>query len=278
MKLSIITINRNNADGLKRTLESVAAQTNKEFEHIIVDGASTDESVNVIKEYAQRVNSEELRVKSVIWVSEPDTGIYNAMNKGIRMSHGEYSLMLNSGDYLADADVVERIIPELHTDGIIQGSMYLGEKLPNKLDKGYGRSEITFFDACRGDFLHQAAFISKSVYETYGYYDEGYRISGDTAFFMNVLGLHNVSFRYVDIPISMFEGGGIGSGNDSKWTAIKHEEDRKMEREILGMRLTKLNREEYKKIQLYDKLHAHRWSWYLTMAVAHLCNLFERKK
>ena len=88
MKLSIITINYNNAEGLKRTLESVAAQTDKEFEHIIVDGASADESVEVIKEYVAKVDSRKSKVDRVKWVSEPDTGIYNAMNKGLKMAHG----------------------------------------------------------------------------------------------------------------------------------------------------------------------------------------------
>ena len=86
MKLSIITINYNNAEGLERTLNSVLTQTNGEFEHIIVDGASTDNSVNVIKEYVRKVESGEWGVKSVIWKSEPDKGIYEAMNKGVSIS------------------------------------------------------------------------------------------------------------------------------------------------------------------------------------------------
>ena len=89
MKLSIITINRNNAAGLRRTIESVVSQTYTEFEYIIIDGASTDESVDVIKEYADKIT---------FWVSEPDNGIYNAMNKGILKAKGEYLLFLNSGD------------------------------------------------------------------------------------------------------------------------------------------------------------------------------------
>ena len=98
MKLSIITINRNNAAGLEKTMLSVAAQTCKEIEYIVVDGASTDESVEVVKKL-------EPQFAHLRWVSEPDSGIYDAMNKGIRMASGYYIQILNSGDCLAAAAV-----------------------------------------------------------------------------------------------------------------------------------------------------------------------------
>ena len=99
MKLSIITINYNNAAGLKKTLDSVAAQTYTDFEHIIVDGASTDGSVDEIIAYSQ---SPIANRHKIIWLSEPDTGIYNAMNKGIKKASGDYLLFLNSGDFLVE--------------------------------------------------------------------------------------------------------------------------------------------------------------------------------
>ena len=103
MKLSIITINRNNATGLEKTMRSVATQTFKDFEYIVVDGASTDGSVDVIKKL-------EPEFKHLKWVSEPDSGIYNAMNKGMRMASGEYFQILNSADCLASEDVIERML------------------------------------------------------------------------------------------------------------------------------------------------------------------------
>ena len=98
MKLSIITINRNNAKGLEKTIQSVASQTFKDFEYVIIDGASTDDSVDVIKKY-------EASFAYLKWVSEPDKGIYNAMNKGICRSSGEYVMILNSGDIIATKSV-----------------------------------------------------------------------------------------------------------------------------------------------------------------------------
>ena len=99
MKLSIITINYNNATGLKQTVQSVASQhpCNLEVEHIIVDGNSTDESVAIIKDYARNIEEKSLHL-TLKWVSEHDNGIYNAMNKGIRMATGDYVQILNSGD------------------------------------------------------------------------------------------------------------------------------------------------------------------------------------
>ena len=107
MQLSIITINYNDAEGLRKTLASVAMQTYPHIEHIIVDGGSSDNSVEVIREYESSLAS---RLK---WISEKDTGIYNAMNKGIRMATSEYIQILNSGDILAAPDVTERMMAAL---------------------------------------------------------------------------------------------------------------------------------------------------------------------
>jgi glycosyltransferase involved in cell wall biosynthesis len=155
IKLSIITINYNNAAGLKNTLDSVAKQTYTEFEHIIVDGASTDGSVNEIIVYSQ---SSIANRHKITWISEPDTGIYNAMNKGVRMAQGEYTLMLNSGDYLEDNRVIENIIPLLDGTDIIQGNVISIINDVEVVNRGYGKSNISFLDAMGGKFLHKASF------------------------------------------------------------------------------------------------------------------------
>ena len=103
-QLSIITINKNDAKGLEKTLESIwKKQSFKDFEHIIIDGASTDNSINIIKKYASHLS---------YWVSEPDKGIYNAMNKGIIKAKGNYLLFLNSGDWLEN-DILARVFKEI---------------------------------------------------------------------------------------------------------------------------------------------------------------------
>ena len=119
IKLSIITINLNNVNGLKRTIDSVVEQTNKNFEFIVIDGKSTDGSVELIKE-----NEKEFSY----FVSENDLGIYNAMNKGILNSNGEYLLFLNSGDWLNNNNVVENLLPLLKTFDVISGDIDIFDK------------------------------------------------------------------------------------------------------------------------------------------------------
>lgn len=298
MKLSIITINYNNSKGLRKTMESVLKQTYRDFEYIIVDGASTDGSVEVIREYVEKAESQELRVKSIIWTSEPDTGIYNAMNKGIEIALGrrvvnafnhsersedkskelpEYLLMLNSGDYLVNEYVLERIMPELHTDGVIQGGMYLYQMKEECLDYGNGLTDMSFYDVVDGDFLHQADFVRRDVYERYGYYDESYKIGGDTAFFIRTLGFHDISFRCIQIPISFFEGGGMASGKDERCRKLQMYESKRIEDELLGPRIAKLYREDRAKVRSYEMLSTYKWSRFLMKLILYTIRIFNSR-
>lgn len=296
MKLSIITINRNNAAGLRKTMESVFAQTYRDFEYIVVDGASDDDSVNVIKE----LESEGARELGAFkWISEPDTGIYNAMNKGIEIAEGRrvvnlfnrsersecenkvikdgYVLMLNSGDYLVDENVIERIIPELDGTDIVQGNIIKVEAGKGVVERGYGKSDITFIDVMKNHFLHQASFCRRELFEQYGYFDESYKINGDTVFYAKCLGFGDASFLYVDINIAYFDITGISADPSGKWATLRKEEDERYA-QMFSKRMWDLFYKEEKKINLYNKLHAHRWSWNLTMAITHLCNWVYKAK
>ena len=122
MKYSIITINYNNSKGLRHTIESVINQTYRDYEFIIIDGGSTDNSVDIIKEYQRNIT---------YWVSERDNGIYNAMNKGVKIARGEYLSFINSGDMLYDPKVLENSLPYLQAD-IIHG---LAENLNTPVSK-----------------------------------------------------------------------------------------------------------------------------------------------
>lgn len=271
MKLSIITINYNNAAGLKKTLDSVAFQTCTGFEHIIVDGASTDGSVDIIREYentlASRLSPLASRLK---WISEPDTGIYNAMNKGVRLAKGEYTLMLNSGDYLVDENVISKVLPLLDGTDIIQGNTIeeVGDK--QYRHRGYGKSNLSFFDVMDGHFLHQASFIRLTTMNEYGYYDESYKKGSDTYFYTSALALGNASFRYIDIDVANFDINGISSMQDSKWVQIDKEEDARWYGEHISTRLMNVYRTAPKKIRIYDTLHRHKWIWYVTMLLVRI--------
>lgn len=275
IKLSIITINYNNAAGLKKTLDSVAAQTYTDFEHIIVDGASSDGSVEVIREYENTLISRPSPLAShLTWLSEPDSGIYNAMNKGVRLAKGEYTLMLNSGDYLVNEHVMEKVVPLLDGIDIVQGNTI--EDIENKRyrNRGYGKSDIDFFDVMKGHFLHQASFCRRDLFDRYGMFDESYRIIGDTKFFMTCLGRENASFRYIDIDISNYDMTGITADTSSKWVEKKMIEDSRMRNELYSNRLNYFFEENDKKIRLYNKLCQHKWIWYIVMAITHMHDMF----
>lgn len=261
MRLSIITINRNNAEGLLKTIESVLAQTFKEFEYIIVDGASTDNSVDIIKEYIQKVECGKWKEESVLWVSEPDTGIYNAMNKGVRMSSGEYTLMLNSGDYLVDEHVIERILPELDGTDIIQGNTISENGGRLWRNRGYGKSDISFLDVQRGYFLHQASFCKRSLFEHFGYFNESNRYVSDTEFFIKALGFGGASFKYIDVDVANFDATGFSSTCDTKIRRAYKNEEMRMQEKLFPGRLYAYCIDSERKVELFDVLHKHRWLW-----------------
>ena len=199
-RLSIITINYNNRDGLRKTIESVVTQTTHDFEYIIIDGGSTDGSVDVIKEYADRID---------YWVSEPDKGIYNAMNKGVAVAHGEYCQFLNSGDALHNEMVVERFINNNDNQDVIVGRtlhLYPDKKiLGPKIDPVF-----TFMNVFRGIIIHQAAFV-KTLLCIEHPYDEKYRFAADYKFFIEILINNNCSFSTSDDVIVDYDQNGVSS-------------------------------------------------------------------
>lgn len=225
MKLSIITINRNNAEGLEKTLCSVAAQSFREFEYIVIDGASTDGSVEVIKKY-------EAQFAHLKWVSEPDRGIYNAMNKGLRMATGDYIQILNSGDCLASNDIIERMLAALEEAGnpsILYGNMVKcfsdGRKM---VDKCFAGQEITMLGMYTGTLNHDPAYIRRDLFEKYGYYDENLKIVSDWKWYLQAIILGGEKPKYVDLDVTLFDMSGISEVNLGLRDAEKRQELEKM--------------------------------------------------
>lgn len=210
MKLSIITINRNNAAGLEKTMKSVATQTFKEFEYIVIDGASTDGSDVVIKKL-------EHNFAHVKWVSEPDFGIYNAMNKGVRMASGDYIQILNSGDCLAADDVIEKMIAALQKDSrpsILYGNMI--KCFPNghrMVDKCFAGQEITMLGMYTGTLNHDPAYIRRDLFEKYGCYDENLKIVSDWKWFVQAIILGGEKPQYVNLNVTLYDMTGISETN-----------------------------------------------------------------
>lgn len=229
MKLSIITINYNNAQGLKKTLDSVSVQTCKEFEHVIIDGGSTDGSKEVIEGYANKA------LCSVNWVSEKDNGIYNAMNKGIKRASGEYIQILNSGDCLASDDVVERMLKTLDeyiqrgdNPDILYGNMIKIGSDGKIVDKST-YTEYSLRQFYSSTLNHDCAYIKKVLFEKYGYYDESLKIVSDWKWYLQAIGLGHVKPIYVDIDVTHFDAGGISETN----LELRNEERRKVLEDVM---------------------------------------------
>ena len=209
VKLSIITINRNNAAGLRKTIESVVSQTFTDFEYIVIDGASTDDSVEIITQYAKNF------VKEWFYrVSEPDRGIYNAMNKGIRQAKGKYCLFLNSGDYFVDKYVLEKASVLNFDEDIIYGEQ-LVEKNGNFYKCSFLDPEhITFRSFINSTLPHQCTFIKRTLFDLAGFYNENNKIVSDWEFNMLALFKYNCSLQKINIPISVYDTNGISSNQE----------------------------------------------------------------
>ena len=211
MILSVITINRNNAAGLEKTMQSVLSQTRSDYEYVVVDGASTDGSVAVIKRLAPAFGD---RLK---WISEPDKGIYNAMNKGIRMATGEYIQILNSGDSLVSPDVTDKMYAALEKEGhpsILYGNML--KDFPDghvHRDKGFAGEDITLLGMYIGTLNHSPAYIRRSLFDKYGLYDESLKISSDWKWFLQALVFGEEKPVYADIDVTLFDMTGISETN-----------------------------------------------------------------
>ena len=234
MKLSIITINYNNAEGLRKTLASVAAQTYADIEHIIVDGASSDGSVGYIEAYAKQDSNwpSTSQAHQVVWISEKDKGIYHAMNKGIRMATGDYIQILNSGDMIYDQHVTERMMAAMAEKGekveILYGNMIKVNAHGEVVGKS-GKTEYSLRQFYSSTLNHDCAYIRRDLFEEYGLYDEHLKIVSDWKWYLQAIGLGKVKPNYVDIDVTIFDDGGISETNIS----LRNAERRQVLEELL---------------------------------------------
>jgi glycosyltransferase involved in cell wall biosynthesis len=204
-RISVITINLNNALGLDRTIASVVSQSYTDYEYIVVDGASTDESKDVIECNGNDINN---------WVSESDDGIYDAMNKGIRMSHGEYLLFLNSGDTLYSEDSLT--LAALNFNGkteIYYGNLVFKEKDKETLFEYPEKLKFSF--VYKNSLPHPASFIKRELFGANNLYNEKLKLVSDWEFFMKAIFIKNASYKHIDLIISNFDTGGFS--NDPKY-------------------------------------------------------------
>lgn len=200
MKISVITVNYNNKEGLKFTINSVLQQKFNDYEFIIVDGDSDDGSKELLNTVDSRITC----------VSEQDSGIYEAMNKGVRLAKGEYCIFMNSGDIFKDENVLCNVASELKYD-IIVGIGQWGDTNRMIYPPVEKVLSISFF--IKSALHHQSSFIKRDLLIECPY-DESYKIAGDAIFFFKSLILNNCSYRNIDIVISKAEPAGVSCNLD----------------------------------------------------------------
>ena len=208
--ITIITINYNNAEGLKKTLASVASQTYRNIEHIIIDGGSTDGSVDIIREYEETIHHTPYTIH-LIWLSEKDNGIYDAMNKGIQKASGEYAYFLNSGDAFATPDVVQEMMKIFDGTDIIIGRV-------NRTNNGkvFGQTnllsekDMSLYNMYLKGINHQAAIIKrKLLVETP--YDATIKYGADWKFFVQTIVLSGATVKFVNQVFANYDVAGLSS-------------------------------------------------------------------
>lgn len=206
MKISIITINFNNKNGLRKTIESVICQTYHNYEFIIIDGASTDGSLNIIKDYEDKID---------IWISEPDRGIYHAMNKGILKATGDYLNFLNSGDCFYKRDVLEIIANSDNRSDMIVGKDFHYNKITNQgfvIKLPPRLSMLTFIN----DTLpHQSTFFKRELFNT-SLYDDTLDIAADMKFYIQKICIEQCSVSFIDEIICLREPDGVSMIQNKK--------------------------------------------------------------
>ena len=196
--ISVITINLNHAEGLRRTIRSLPYQKCT-FEHIIIDGKSSDHSVKVVKEESP---------EETILICEKDGGIYDAMNKGIRLAKGNYLYFLNSGDTLVNIPVFDRINNLSEDEIIFYGDRLVGnEKRLQQFPTSLRLSHLMF----NGGIAHQSQFFPKKYFDQYGLYDANERIISDWAWNLTALAIHRLPFQHCGEVVCHYEGGGLSS-------------------------------------------------------------------
>ena len=302
MTLSIITINYNNAAGLRKTVQSVAEQLPCDLavEHIIIDGNSTDESVQIIRNYEQQLSSSSI---SLIWVSEPDNGIYNAMNKGIRMASGDYIQILNSGDILASDHVLADCYLQMNKLGFpefLYGNMIKKDYIAGKIVGKSGEVPYSLLQYFVSTMNHDCCWIKRSllvndnanandnanknivgagvdvgagVSKSYGLYDEDLRIVSDWKWFLQAIGLGKVKPVYVDVDMTIFDTSGISEQN----LILRNEERRRVLADVLPPAVFADYDRHAFDMQQMDNLRKHPWAYKLVWALERVLNRIDNK-
>lgn len=218
--ISIITVNLNNVEGLKKTMATVFEQTWQKFEYVVIDGGSEDGSKEFIESQSKKID---------YWVSEKDSGIYNAMNKGIKAATGEYLLFLNSGDTLLDQRIIENNKKYLKASDLVCFNICVITKKLTVVKSA--PAELLFSYFINDTLPHQSTFIKATLFKKIGLYDENLLIVSDWKFFLLCICRLNASYKKIDKTISNHILDGI-SAKPENWNKILQERKKVLDQEF----------------------------------------------
>ena len=209
--ISIITATFNSAKTLKDTIQSVLRQTNKDFEYLIIDGGSTDETIDIVKSYESEFSG---RLK---WVSEKDQGIYDAMNKGIKMASGDVVGILNSDDYFTSDDILQTVdnaFKSHEIDAIYGDIHFIRDGNPQKCIRYYSSRMFTPF-WLRFGFMpaHPSFYCKREVFEKAGLYSLDYKIGADYEMMVRLFKKYRIMSQYINKDFVTMRTGGASNNN-----------------------------------------------------------------
>ena len=212
MRVSIITVVRDNQGTIKNAIDSVLNQTYKNIEYIIIDGASTDGTVEIIQSFESKITK---------FISEPDKGLYDAMNKGINLATGDVVGILNSDDFYIDEFVIERVVREFEkkqVDSVYADLVYVN---PENLDKIVRYYDSSHFNPQRFAYgwtpAHPTFFVKREIYERYGIFRTDLKAAADFDIFIRLLYIHKISYSYIQEVLVKMRTGGVSTSFSSIW-------------------------------------------------------------
>ena len=219
MKISIITTSYNSAGTLRDTMESVLRQGYTDYEYIVVDGASKDGTVDIIREYEPRFEG---RMR---WVSEPDHGIYDAMNKGVAMATGDVVGLLNSDDFYTSDDILSTVAREFATpeapDAVYGDVHYVDEKDITKVVRYYSSRNFTRKHMRMGYMpAHPSFYVRRECYEKYGSFDISFRVAADFENLLRLIYINKIRIHYIEKDFVAMRMGGASSSGLSSYLRI----------------------------------------------------------
>ncbi len=217
MKISIITVSYNSDSTIRDTIDSILSQDYKVIEYIIIDGASTDGTVDIIRSYKDRISK---------FISEKDNGIYDAMNKGIRLAAGDVVGILNSDDVYLDDKVITTVVKQFKTkkvDSVFADLVYVNGDNLQKVVRYYSSAD---FEPGRFAYgwmpAHPTFFARREVYEKYGLFKTDYKIASDYEMLVRLLARHKISYNYIPKTLVKMRTGGLSTRNlKSNWILNK---------------------------------------------------------